>query len=286
MEVLQNTIIRGVTILLYYYAARESTTFPGNVSAGKHVNAYIFPAADFYASWVDCLDTYTENLESEYNITVFYNLEYIYIYAFYRSWVSCNWATSSKVILYTLVYFSLKWIILVIRIHDKYQSYILVGLAFAYQASSQIQCILFHFQSYWRGWRPLVTPWADCIKEGIEPTICQKRLMPFHGQVSLPLLSLLSLLLLLCFCFYCSSSSYYYYYYYYYYEYLLVKGFHNSSGYGNKPEPDYSNSYKCKSGHFDKQKLFSISLSLFPSSSLFSLSLSPLPSLSSSLSLC
>ena len=29
MEVLQNTIIRGVTILLYYYATRESTTFPG-----------------------------------------------------------------------------------------------------------------------------------------------------------------------------------------------------------------------------------------------------------------
>ena len=47
MEVLQNTIIHGVTILLYYYATRESTTFPENVSAGKHINAYIFPSADF-----------------------------------------------------------------------------------------------------------------------------------------------------------------------------------------------------------------------------------------------
>ena len=56
MEVLQNTIIRGVTILPYYYATRESTTFLGNVSAGKRVDAYIFPSADFYASWVDCLE--------------------------------------------------------------------------------------------------------------------------------------------------------------------------------------------------------------------------------------
>ena len=261
MEVLQNMIIRGVTILSYYYATRESTTFPGNVSAGKHVNAYIFPSADFYASWVDCLDTYAENLESECKITIFCNLEYICMYAFCRSWVSCSWATYPKVILYTLVYFSLNWIVSVIRSHDKYQSIILVGLALTEKARSRIQCILFHFRSYWRELRPLVTPWADCIKEGIEPRIFQKRFMPSHAQVSLPLLSLLSLpLILLCFCFYCSSS--YYHYHYYYYEYLLVKGFHNSSGYGNKPEPDYSNSYKCKPGHFNKQKLLSLSLFL------------------------
>ena len=249
MEVLQNTIIRGGTILPYYYATRESTTFPGNILAGKHINAYIFPSADFYASWVDYFDTYTENLESEYEIMIFYNLVYLYIFAFYLSWVSCDWATSSSVIPYTLVYLSLKWIISVIRIHDKYQSYILVGLALTCKASFQIQYILFHYRSYWRELRPLVTPWADCIKEGIEPRIVQKRFMPYHARVSLPLLSLLSLLLLLlCFCFYCSYYYYYYYYYYYcyYYEYLLVKGFHNSSGYGNKPEPEYSNSYKCK----------------------------------------
>ena len=106
MEVLQNTIIRGVTILLYYYATRKSTTFPGKISAEKHINAYIFPSADFYASWVDCFDTYTKNLESEYKITIFYNLVNLYIFAFYLSWVSCNWATSSKVIPYTMVYLS------------------------------------------------------------------------------------------------------------------------------------------------------------------------------------
>ena len=257
MKVLQNTIIRGVTILPYYYATREATTFSGNVSAGKHINAYIFPSADVYASWIDYFDTYTENLESEYKIMIFCKLVYLYIFAFYLSWVSCDWATSSSVIPYTLVYLSLKWIISVIRIHDKYQSYILVGLALTCKASFQIQYILFHYRSYWRELRPLVTPWADCIKEGIEPRIIQKRFMPSHAQASLPLLSLL---LLLCFCFYCSC---YYYYYCYYYEYILAKGFHNSIGYENKPEPDYSNGYKCKSGHFNKQKLFlSLSLSL------------------------
>ena len=50
MEVSQNTIIRGVTILPYYYATRETTALYGNVSAGKHINAYIFPSADVYAS--------------------------------------------------------------------------------------------------------------------------------------------------------------------------------------------------------------------------------------------
>ena len=275
MKILQNTIIRGVTILPYYYATRETTTFSGNVSAGKHINEYIFPSADDYASWIDYFDTYTENLESEYKIMIFCKLVYLYIFAFYLSWVSCDWATSSSVISYTLVYLSLKWIISVIRIHDKYQSDILVGLALTCQASFQIQYILFHCRSYWRELRPLVTPWADCIKEGIEHRIIQKRFMPSHAQVSLPLLSvhsllsLLSLLLLLCFCFYCSC----YYYYCYYYEYMLAKGFHNSIGYENKPEPDYSNGYKCKSGHFNKQKLLSLSLSPFPSLS-SSLSLS------------
>ena len=82
MKVLQNTIIRGVTILPYYYATRESTTFTRNVSAGKHVDAYIFPSADFCASCVYCLDIYTVNIESDYNFTVFYNLRYIYIYIY------------------------------------------------------------------------------------------------------------------------------------------------------------------------------------------------------------
>ena len=136
-----------------------------------------------------------------------------------------------------MAYFFSNSIVSVIRIHDKYQSLILIGLALTKKASSRIQYILFHFRSYWRGWRPLVTPWAGCIKEGIEPRIFQKRFMPSHAQVRFPLCSLL--LLLFCFCFHCS-----YCYYYYYYEYLLAKGFYNSSGYEYKP------------GHFNKQNIF------------------------------
>ena len=201
MKVLQNTIIRGVTIFTnrspssrlkrcapYFcpdYATRAPTTFAKNVLAGKRLDAYIIPSADFCASHVDYLDTYTVNLESDYNFTVFYNLRYIYIYifTFYRSWSSCNWATYSKVIFYTLVYFSLNWIVSVIRSHAKYQSLILIGLALTGKASSGIQYILLHFRSYWRGWRPLVTPWACCIKEGIEPRISQKWFFPSHVQV-------------------------------------------------------------------------------------------------------
>ena len=254
MKILQNTIRRGVTILsnrspssmlasprasyrCHDYSTRSPRTFAKNVLAGKHLDAYIFPSADFCASRVYYLDIYTVNLESDVNFTVFYDLIYLYIYTFYRSWSSCNWATYPRVILYTWAYFSLNLIISVIRIHDKYQSLILIGLALTEKASSRIQYILFHFRSYWRGWRPLVTPWAGCIKEGIEPRIFQKRFMPSHAQVRFPLCSLL--LLLLCFCFHCS-----YCYYYYYYEYLLAKGFYNSSGYEYKP------------GHFNKQNIF------------------------------
>ena len=122
-------------------------------------------------------------------------------------------------------------IVLIIKSHDKYQSVILIGLAHAEKASSGNWSVLVHFQSYWREWRPLVTPWADCIKEGIEPWKCQKWSFISHVLVSVSLCSLL--LLLLCSCFGCSSSSYYY--YYCYYEYVLAKGLYYDIGYGNKP---------------------------------------------------
>ena len=244
--VLQNTIMRGVTILPYYCTALKTTTFAVNVFGGKHINAYIFPFTNVYAYWVNYFDTYTRNLESECKIMIFSKLVYLYICAFYLSWVSCEWATLSSVSLYTLVYLSLKWINSVIRIHDKYHSYFLVGLALTCKASSQIRYILLHYRSSWRELRPLVTPWANCIKESIEPCIDQKRFMPSHAQVShLPLSLLSPSLLLLCFGFCCS---YYYYCYYCCYEYLLVKGSYKSSDYENKPEPEYSNDYECKSG--------------------------------------
>ena len=198
--ILQNTIMRGVTILPYYCTALETTTFATDIFGGNRINAYIFPFANVYAYWVNYFDTYTRNLESECKIMIFSKLVYLYICAFYLSWVSCEWATLSSVSLYTLVYLSLKWINSLIRIHDKYQSYFLVGLALTCKANSQIRCILLHYRSSWRELRPLVTPWANCIKESIEPCIGQKRFMPSHAQVShLPLSLLSPPLLLLCF---------------------------------------------------------------------------------------
>ena len=109
MKVLQNTIICGVTICTNRspssmlklcapyccpdYATRAPTTFGKNVLAGKHLDVYIFPSADFYTSRVDYLDTYTVNLDSDDNFTVFRDLIYLYICNVYRSWSSCNWAT-------------------------------------------------------------------------------------------------------------------------------------------------------------------------------------------------
>ena len=171
MKILQNTIRRCVTILskrspssmlasphapyrYHDYSTRSPTTFAKNVLAGKHLDAYIFPSTDFCASRVYYLDIYTVNLEFDGNFTVFYDLIYLYIYTFYYSWSSCNWATYPRAILCTLAYFSLNSIVSVIRIHDKYQSLILIGLALTEKASSRIQYILFHFRSYWRGWRP------------------------------------------------------------------------------------------------------------------------------------
>ena len=91
-----------------------------------------------------------------------------------------------------MVYFSLNWIVSVINSPDKYQRLILIGLALTRKANSGIQYILFHFLSYWRGWRPLVTPWACCIKEGIEPKISQKWFYPSHAQHQHPAPGLLA----------------------------------------------------------------------------------------------
>ena len=239
MKVLQNTIICKETICTNRspsgrlklavpyvypdYATYALATFAKNVWAGKHLDIYIFPSAEFCTSRVDYLDTYIVNLDSDDNFMVFYNVIYLYIYNVYRSWASCNWATYPEAILvniYTLVYFSSKMIVLIIKSHDKYQSLILIGLVRAEKASSRNRSVSVHYRSHWRGWRPLVTPWACCIKEGIEPWKSQKRFFPSHVQVSVSLCSLL--LLLFCFCFCCS---YYYYHYYYYYVYLLAMGF-------------------------------------------------------------
>ena len=61
------------------YSTRSPPTFARDILAGKRLDTYISPFADFWASRVYYLDTYTVNLESDYNFMVFYNLRYIYI---------------------------------------------------------------------------------------------------------------------------------------------------------------------------------------------------------------
>ena len=154
--------------------------------AGKRLGTYIFLFADFWASSVFYLDTYTVNLELNDNFKVFYDRIYLYIYDVYRSWVSYDWATYPEAIsvkTYTLVYFSSKVILLMIKSHDKYQSLISIGLAHVRKAYSRIRSVSVHNRSYWREWRPLVIPWAWCIKEGIEPWRFEKRFIPSHVQL-------------------------------------------------------------------------------------------------------
>ena len=79
--------------------------------APKRLFTYIFPSTDFWASRGYYFDTYTINLELDDNFKVFFDLVYLYIYSFYRSWSSCNWAAYPADIfvnLSTLVYFSSK----------------------------------------------------------------------------------------------------------------------------------------------------------------------------------
>ena len=138
--------------------------------AGKCLSTYLCLFADFWTSSVFYLDAYTVNLELKDNFKMFYDRIYLYIYDVYRSWVSYDWATYPEAILvktYTLVYFSSKASLLMIKNHDKYQSIILIGLAHVEKAYSEIRSISVHNRSYWRELRPLVTPCAWCIKEGI-----------------------------------------------------------------------------------------------------------------------
>ena len=64
-------------------------TFARNVLAGKRLDTYIYPSADFWASRVYYLDIYiyTVNLELDDNFKVFYDLVYIYIYIYFLSFV-------------------------------------------------------------------------------------------------------------------------------------------------------------------------------------------------------
>ena len=272
-EILQKSrntrIFRPVTALAWLRNLRfgnvAKETFclrSGNVAketflAGKCLSAYLCLFADFWASHLCGLDTYTGNLELNDNFKIFYGHIYLYIYDVYRSWVSYNWATypeAFSVKTYTLVYFSSKASLLMIKSHDKYQSIVLIGLAHVEKAYSEIRSISVHNRSHWRELRPLVTPWAWCIKEGIEPWRFQKRFIPSHVQVSLLPLSLSSpSLALFCFCCFIIIIIIYY------YVYLLVKGIITVE---NKPGPKYSNDQGYKPGYLNSKDTLTLSLSL------------------------
>ena len=82
---------------------------------------YIFPSVDFWASRGYYFDASTVNFELDDNFKVFFDFIYLYIYLFYRSWSSCNWAAYPADIfvnISTLVYFSSKVIVLIIKRHD------------------------------------------------------------------------------------------------------------------------------------------------------------------------
>ena len=81
-----------ITTRSHGYSILSYVTLTHNVLAGKRSDTYIFPSADFRAFQVYYLDTYTVNLELDDNFKVFYDVVYLYISTFYRSWPSCNWA--------------------------------------------------------------------------------------------------------------------------------------------------------------------------------------------------
>ena len=118
---------------------------------------------------------------------------YIYIYNSCRLRLSCKWASyplAFAVKLYTLVYFSSKASLLMIKSHKKYQSIDLIGLALVEKAYAKNRSFLNHNRSYWRELRPLVTPWPWCIKEGTEPWRGQIGFSCLMSKVSLLPLSL------------------------------------------------------------------------------------------------
>ena len=175
----------------------------GNVAetflAGKCFKAYLRLFSDLCASCRVDLRSYTVNLEFNDKFKKIYDRIYLYIYDLYHCLLSCKWALAVKT--YTLVYFSSKVSLLMIKSHDKYQSIDLIGLAHVEKAYSRNRLFLVHNRPYWRELRPLVTPWAWCIKEGTEPWRVRKWTLLSHVQVSLLPLSLSPLLLLLCYAF-------------------------------------------------------------------------------------
>ena len=92
----------------YDYLALSCETLALIVLAGKRFSTYIFPEANFGVFQMYCFGRYMVNLELKDHFKILFHRVYLYIYAFYGSWVSCNSATYSGGIsddIYSLVYF-------------------------------------------------------------------------------------------------------------------------------------------------------------------------------------
>ena len=163
--------------------------------AGKDVIAYLCPYSDLWASCRIYSYICTIILELGDKFKRFLAHIYLYICKSFRLWLSCKWASyplAFAVKLYTLVYFSSKASLLMIKSHKKYQSIDLIGLALVEKAYAKSRSFSNHNRSYWRELRPLVTPWTWPIKEGTEPWRGQIGFSCLMSKVSLLPLSLSS----------------------------------------------------------------------------------------------
>ena len=166
-------------------------------AAGKRYEICLSPFSDLCASCRTQLRSLLINLEFRKRFKVIYVYIYLYIYRLCHCMLSCKWASSLEIFvikMYTLVYFSSKVILLMIKSHKKNQCINLIGLAHVGKGYSGNRLFLAHNRPYWRELRPLVTPWAWSIKEGTDPWKGQKRallsLCPGKSTSSLSLSSL------------------------------------------------------------------------------------------------
>ena len=121
--------------------------------AGKSFRAYLCPYSDLWASCRIYLYIYTIILEFYDKFRRFCEYIYLYIYNSCHLRLSCKWASyplAFAVKSYTLVYFSSKASLLMIKSHKKYQSIDLIGLALVEKAYAKNRSFLSHNRSYWR----------------------------------------------------------------------------------------------------------------------------------------
>ena len=123
------------------------------VLAGKDFMVYLYPYSDLWASCRIYLFIYAIILGFYDKFGRFCEYIYLYMYNFCHLRLSCKWASyplAFAVKSYTLVYFSSKASLLMIKSHKKYQSIDLIGLALAEKSYVENWSFSNHKRSYWR----------------------------------------------------------------------------------------------------------------------------------------